>query len=227
MTIISDAAALCAATYHPDPSFTWDAQGDTGAVWWGIKESPTGVQQIAMRGSVLKDGNGFTPDWFRDFLAIPIHPLFNHPQLGWIHAGFWLGMEEAYAAIKAYFENVPIVDPLITGHSLGAAHATILAGLFAIDRPSLEMTRIVFGEPNEAIGRKGLNGIVEKRAVNYSFRNQACQRIDPVTIAPAPPYDCPTSHIRVVVPGLTSVGLDLGELHHMPNYVASVASYVG
>lgn len=213
MTMFTMAATLCAASYRSDPAVVWDAQGLTNHVWWGIKD-----EWVALRGTVVQN----PVDWARDFLAIPTHPLFGHPQLGWIHAGFWLGMEETWAQIKVHLRH----DNLkITGHSLGAAHATILTGLCMLDFPGQALTRIVFGEPNEAIGHSGLNGIVTQPTVtNYSFRNMWHGKEDPVTLVPIEPYACPTPRIERQL-DIPDPGEDLVELHHMPHYLAAVTGY--
>lgn len=214
MTMFTRAADLCAATYHPDPNIVWDAQGLTDDVWWGVKND-----WVVFRGSVKLPA----PDWLRDFLALPVHPRTLHPQLGWVHAGFLMGMEDAWTQIRGHLQHDHVN---VAGHSLGAAHATILCALWLLDYPGTPITRVVFGEPNEAVGQDGLNGILDAPNVSsYSFANTAGDDVDPVTEVPPHPFDCPTPRIHVPIPGLTIEFTELPELHHMPHYQASVAAY--
>ncbi len=214
MTLFTRAATLCAATYKPDPNIVWDAQGLTDAVWWGIKDD-----WIAMRGSVRLPA----PDWLRDFLAVPVHPRTQHPQLGWVHAGFLMGMEDTWAQIKGHLAHDAVK---VTGHSLGAAHATILCGLWLLDFPGSQITRVVFGEPAEAIGEDGLNALLDQSNVtNYSFANAAGDIVDPITTVPPHPYNSPTDRIHVQVPGMAAEFTDAPELHHMAHYQQTAAAY--
>lgn len=83
------------------------------------------VDLVIFRGSMT------TQDWFRDFLAVP-QTTKAHPQFGPVHAGFDLGMDEAFANIQPALGRQVIV----AGHSLGAARAALYAArLKAAGRP--------------------------------------------------------------------------------------------
>ena len=120
-------------------------------------------------------------DWFRDFLAIP-HELADHPQLGDVHAGFAIGMDDALGNLLPRLRN----SVYVTGHSLGAARATIFSGLLmAIAKPPV--ARVVFGEPRSGCAR--LSSIVRRISRNASYRNVWGGSVDLVTTVPTdPPY---------------------------------------
>ena len=71
---------------------------------------------IAFRGSATES------DWLKDFEAFPISDAL----LGKIERGFSQGMKEVFLWLS---KNGPH-NPVITGHSLGGAHAVILAGYY-------------------------------------------------------------------------------------------------
>ncbi len=114
------AAWLCNAIYSPvTPDVFSDVQ-NFDAVTVGVSMA-NGMTCITFAGSE----SGL--DWLRDFEAVP----FAHPQLGTIHEGFWQGMEAAFGCVRYLLKTSgPIA---IQGHSLGCAHASILAGLCAVN----------------------------------------------------------------------------------------------
>jgi Lipase (class 3) len=179
-------AQLCAATY--DPASVWDTVWTSDDVHVCHKVID-GVDIIACRGSVLKaeDGSFSLTDWLRDLDAVPI----KHPLLGWVHAGFVKYMD-------LVFENVLDVvgrDVIITGHSLGAARASDLTGLF-LAHGCRVMARVTFGEPRP--GFKRLAQIIsDSGCVSRSYRNG----IDPVPEVPVPFWPLlPYVHITEPLP---------------------------
>ena len=124
---------LCAAIYSPQPPGFWDRYWDGSApdrICAGIKGNV-----LVFRGSVT------ATDWFLDFLVAPHVPL-DHPQLGIVHAGFYEGMDEFFEKTAKLLGQ----NPIVCGHSLGAARAWIYGGLLTAtgNNPS----RItVFGSP--------------------------------------------------------------------------------
>jgi hypothetical protein len=156
-------ALLCVASY--DPNAKWDH------VWTGNDIHVThiqvdGVDIIVFRGSVDAQ------DWWLDLDAVP----HKHPRLGWCHAGFLKYMD-------LVFENIMAVvgrNVIFCGHSLGAARASIMTGLF-LDHGSQVMARVTFGEPRPAFDR--LAEIIAKSGcVSRSYRNG----LDPVPEFPVP-----------------------------------------
>ena len=54
------------------------------------------------------------------------------PEVGWVHAGFYAGMGDAANRILNDLEHnvgFPLPSLIVTGHSLGAAHATIFTAI--------------------------------------------------------------------------------------------------
>jgi hypothetical protein len=90
---------------------------------WCIEGVHVGYALIDNCASFTFAGSEGAGDWLRDFRAVP----FKHPQLGILHDGFWQGMDAVFATLKPLL----IGDVAIQGHSLGCAHAAILAGLCA------------------------------------------------------------------------------------------------
>jgi pimeloyl-ACP methyl ester carboxylesterase len=116
-------------------------------------------------------GSQVTEDWIRDFAVLP-----RWTRLGVVHAGFWAGMLDLYAAVKG------VTNPVIVGHSLGAAHARLLAGLFILDgKPVRDL--VAFASPRPAFAN--LRRVIEKGGAphrSYRFSN------DPV---PTVPFEIP------------------------------------
>lgn len=109
----ADLASLCEAIYAPAPGL-FDSIFDNGSVCVG-KLARDGKIILAFRGS--KTGL----DWLHDFEAIPV----SVAGLGTVHAGFYDGIVDCYN-ILGLTSDVPLI---ITGHSLGCAHAAIIAKL--------------------------------------------------------------------------------------------------
>jgi hypothetical protein len=207
---VADCAALNMAIYGLAPPITWDFY-DSGAkddgVCWGIKRFDDAVV-VCLRGSVTIE------DWFRDALAI-VKP-WGHPGLGPVHPGFYLGMTQVWAELKA---GVPATDRIIvTGHSLGGARAAILAGLMALDgRPPA--ARVCFGEPKP--GFQALADIT-KDVPTLSYRNSDGDVNDIVTHGPltVPPeeYVHQTKLIDQIVPTSGWPAWGPFRLHHCQLY---------
>ena len=205
MTITDQTLAhLCAASYAPGA--VWDTVWTADDIHVTHKEVE-GVSVIVFRGSV--DLN----DWLADFDALP----HKHPRLGWCHAGF-------LRYLDLVFENILAVcgrDIIVTGHSLGAARASIMAGLF-LDHGSQLMARVVFGEPRPAFKRLA-QIISDSGCVSRSYRNG----LDPVPLVPVPfwpllPYVHPTEPIAVSAPPANA---DLPtEWHNIALYQTAVPS---
>lgn len=124
-----DLAKLCQSIYQTDQG--WDHYWAYDKVVVALKRSEQG-DIIVLRGSQA------LIDWGRDLAAIPEH----HGALGLVHAGFIAGMDDVFAEVQAAITGRPI----ITGHSLGAARAMLLAGLFvAAGKPAAQVT--TFGCP--------------------------------------------------------------------------------
>ena len=106
-----DLAKLCQQTYGNEPPLP--TQSCNGVVWAAQGDV------IAFRGSESEQ------DWLRDFEAT----TFNHPQLGKVESGFFEGIQQTFAWLV---KNGP-KNPVFTGHSLGGAHAALIAALYQIN----------------------------------------------------------------------------------------------
>jgi hypothetical protein len=195
-----DLAQLCAASY--DDSVKWDHVWAAEDVHVAHKATDEG-DVLVLRGSVD------ATDWMRDLDAMPV----KHPLLGWCHGGFLrymdLVMEEVMKVCSPAF---------ITGHSLGAARASILAGLVHCHGFSVKQ-RVVFGEPRPGFGQ--LATILSTSGMSLrSYRN--CD--DPVTevpvaIEPLLPYQHASALIQLNAPG---EGVDPLKDHHIQLYVKGI-----
>jgi len=155
-----DAAKLCLAAYT-GKSAGWEKWLDVGGVVAGIKKVAD-ITIVAFRGSDSCE------DWLRDLDEVPE----EHPDLGYVHSGFLEGMDAFYGVLRPLLKG----DIYLVGHSLGAAHACILAGLMA-EHPPKRLS--LFGCPRP--GFEELRKLVMKSwPMITSYRN----RDDPVTEVP-------------------------------------------
>jgi hypothetical protein len=144
------------------------------------------LRRIGDDDLVVFRGSTTAEDWMRDFFAIP-HRFTAHPQLGDVHAGFMVGLDDAFAHLAPRLRR----SVYVAGHSLGAARASLFCGLLcAAGRPPA--ARVVFGEPRSGSGalRTVLRGVPYSR----SYRNAGEGRHDLITDAPTdPPFCHPTT----------------------------------
>ena len=159
------AAWLCEAIYDPIRPDTFSDVQNHDAVTVGLS-SANGMTCITFAGSE----SGL--DWLRDFEAVP----WEHPQLGVLHAGFWQGMEPAFEALRPHLCG-PVA---VQGHSLGCAHASILAGLCAVNGLRVDQLTL-FAPPRP--GYAQFRSIVQKHTGKVlAYRNGP----DPVPEVPIP-----------------------------------------
>jgi hypothetical protein len=129
--------SLCAAIYRPlAVTGEWDHfdAGLDDGVCWALRKLP-GFDVIVFRGSITLQ------DWVRDLRAIAVPTRIGH-----VHAGFYAGMEHVWEEAKPFLSQ-PVV---LTGHSLGAARAAVMAALMVKDRAP-PASRVVFGEPKPGL----------------------------------------------------------------------------
>lgn len=205
----ADLAGLCAGVYGKGSPVAWDHfdAGEDDGVCWALKRLP-GYDVIVLRGSVDLQ------DWLADFNAVPITT-----RIGTVHAGFFAGMERAWRDIRALL-NQPAI---ITGHSLGAARASILTGLMVQDGISAA-ARVVFGEPKPGFVDLA---ILILGIVGRSYRNGDGTHHDLVTDVPFsfPQLDFTRSSPLISVCALPASD-DRGpfRFHHIELYQAALAA---
>lgn len=191
------AANLCAELYGGDQA--WDH-------YWTRDDVVIAHRKMLDRDVFICRGSKVGIDWARDSVAIPAH----HPVLGWVHAGFAIGIDDAAAEITAVASG----KIALIGHSLGAARAMLLAGLFAkAGTPAHQVT--VFGCPRPG-GEELRDAICLSGTHPESYRNER----DPVTYVPfAPGIFC-----HVIEPQQIHGGAEPGDLtvfreHHIARYI--------
>jgi hypothetical protein len=114
-----DCARLCRGIYaYPDDTpIDWDHRQSTAGVEWGIKVHGNTAY-------VVFQGSKSLLDWLRDLVGFA--PSVPHATFGPMWGGFLIGMEYAWIDIKPLVAGADEV--VFTGHSLGAARASIAAG---------------------------------------------------------------------------------------------------
>lgn len=212
-------AQLCLTIYGlpGQPPFVWDHFDDgkdSDGICWGIKRFPE-ADVIALRGSVT------LLDWLRD-LDVWANP-FGHRDLRRVHPGFQLGMPQVWEEAKPMVGSRPVI---VTGHSLGAGRASILAGIMTLDGKA-PFARVVFGEPRP--GYPDFCAIIAD-VPGRSYVNRDDHGHDRVTDLPywLPPLDYmhPSPLISVrAAPSEEATGLlGLFRYHHMPLYVQALGA---
>jgi hypothetical protein len=212
-------AKLCESLYaypgqQPETWAHYDDGAYSDGVCWAVKEIED-CSIVVLRGSTTAE------DWRRDFQAFA-NP-FHHDDLGPVHPGFLSGMRTVARELTA---TVPFSNKIIlTGHSLGAARASILTGLLALGRRDGVIARVVFGEP-----RPGFQPLADliKDVPGRSYRNVANGTHDLVTDVPfsIPPEDY--VHPTALIDVSAAPGADLAArwgpfaLHHMGLYVQAL-----
>ena len=94
---------------------------------------------------VIFRGSTTGQDWERDLMAVPM-PSGAYPQIGWVHPGFLLGLDQTFAHIKPLLRGGK-VRTVVSGHSLGAGRASQFGGLLIAADPSIDVEAVIFGEP--------------------------------------------------------------------------------
>lgn len=212
------AAGLCMGlyAYRDQPVVEWahfDAGLDDGVCW--ALSTADDVDVIVLRGSET------TPDWVHDFETWA-DELVGYPSLGQVHHGFSVGLPKMWEEAKT------MIGPkvIVTGHSLGAGRACILAGMMAQDeRPPLR--RICFGEPRS--GYRPLAHALATIAAG-SYRNFGTGGHDVVTGVPFSipgfPFEHPSALKDVCAP--PDVGLvqswKIFAWHHMSLYAQALGA---
>jgi predicted lipase len=124
-----------------------------------------GIEQTEDTDILSLRGSKVVQDWVRNFNAVPVW----HPKLGFVHSGFVIGMDDVFGVTRSKVGQGGR-KIAITGHSLGGAHARILAAMFACAGIQVEVL-CVFGSPKP--GFTNLARIIQKSGMQHSsYRNR-------------------------------------------------------
>jgi len=166
-----------------------EAAGYRQAGWF---QEPTGTALFSARGfgaandqgQAIVAFRGTQVDSFRDLVIDASFVLENWDRPGRVHSGFSASLSATLAPIESWLRDTNPSRLLLTGHSLGAALATLLAARLADgDRP-IEL--VTFGSPrvgDEALAAS-LGSLTVRRYVNCT---------DAVALLPPPLI---YSHVR-------------------------------
>ncbi len=167
-----------------------------------------GLRIIAIEGT--HDAIGWCVDFFA--LKATDQEGFNHPALGFIHAGF-------YASAQLV---LPLVAPLVVqpyaicGHSLGGAMALLLAGML-IDRGHAPVKTGAFAPPKVG-GDKFVETVTSYPFCSYRYGQDVVPLV-PFSLPDFPYRQVPT--IELDAPH----ELDVFKYHSIGNYVTGVHAY--
>jgi hypothetical protein len=160
-------AALAAAGYGEVRLFFVprdSGKPELGVYALGVRDA-AGRTYVAFRGTQADDRGDLIDD--ARFMPRP------WPGVGRVHRGFWRAYDSLRAPIDDWLAEQPPGPLIVTGHSLGAAMATLMAGL----HPEAEL--VTFGAPR-----------VGGRAFAHAFAGRAVRRYvgcyDFVTNLPPP-----------------------------------------
>ena len=198
-----DLARLCAASELNPIGFDYIDDGAETGVWFGIVRRPDN-DIVCFRGSITVD------DWMRDFYA----EMVSLPTVGLVHAGFAENMQLVAAKIKTLIKP----NPIITGHSLGAARAAIYGGMLTADVHEDPVHIVLFGCPRPG-GQQLVNCL--QNIIVASYKN----RHDPVTDVPLPLPDLDYTQVRdfTHIDGMVDTSLPPPfDDHHIVNYVKGI-----
>lgn len=205
-----DIVDLVQLSYRPDSKWDFRFAGPTD------DDLTVCVERLGDIYVVVFPGTTDVQGWLRDFEAFPA-TVHDHPQLGPIHAGFWAGMEQVWGLLDIRLDGKPTV---VTGHSLGAARASLFTGLLTA-AGRLPLATIMFGEPRA--GMAPLATLLEPVTIR-SYRNGD----DPVTEVPFNLPGFPYQHPRPLIPlDAKPIALDpWGPLadHHIELYAGGVGA---
>ncbi|MDE3023909.1 MAG: hypothetical protein KGI54_18990 [Pseudomonadota bacterium] len=194
----------CQDTY--DPKAKWDMWFNVDDVAFGLRRTPD-ADVWSFRGS------DDIPDWFHDIQG---WPTYSH-YLGFVHSGFYHGIEASWLHV---LQNMRLdKEQKVNGHSLGAAHACMIAGMMV--RHNIIVDELIaFGCP-----RPGFSELA-KLNQQCTFLKLVKNCDDPVTEVPwmmgLYKHACPQTLVNE--PG---TGDDLFKDHHIALYVAGVQKLYG
>jgi len=199
--------ALAAQDCYAERGAAWEQVWDLEGVWVATRQNAAEERMVAFRGSLTVE------DWYRDLEVLPTHLR----GIGWVHSGFARSMVDVLAELRPTLAERSC---WLTGHSLGAARAWILAGLIVAARDiALPLGIVTFGCPRPGFPR--LRRVVGRPTMaRRTYENAG----DPVADVPLripfiwPYCDCVTP-IGLSVP---PAGAPPFGAHHVDLYVQGV-----
>jgi hypothetical protein len=174
-----DVADMVASVYGEvgAPAVDWIYQSGTDA------KCHISIARLPPFLVVISRGSFNFRDWLHDAQALAVVPE-RFPVLGKVHRGFLKGCDDAWATIEPFVQ--PADQVVFAGHSLGAAHVSILAALMLSSPRMLEMGQrphftICWGEPKPGFSQLA---DVLKHVPGVSYRNGNGIHHDAVTYVP-------------------------------------------
>lgn len=156
--VAAEASRLAYFRFESDPAAAKKIEGAFAKIGFGNigyfddSRAADARDQLDAQGFGVIDGNGKAMIAFRGTQADRPQDLFMDARIlptrwngpGKVHEGFWASLHSLEAQIRDWLGKVKPTSLIVTGHSLGAAMATLLAGMNGIaPLPQL----INFGSP--------------------------------------------------------------------------------
>jgi predicted lipase len=160
-----DLVLAAKATYSPSAVPVFEGIGNSIRIF---QSKIDGLNTIAVEGTHNPLG------WALDFCAMKTedHEAVNHPNLGFLHAGFYWASLLAMGTIRSLIGTEPYA---ICGHSLGAAEA-LLIGCLLIDDGLPPIKIGAFAPPR--VGGDDFTNVARRYSSAYRYGD------DPVPLAP-------------------------------------------
>ena len=212
-----DLVSCAAATYTRDDPFC-DVLGSSLVIF--TSRLPSGLLTIDV------EGTHNPPGWALDFLALEAdsHLGLNHPDLGWVHAGFYAACHLAFQKILPLAQQEPLA---IDGHSLGAECALMLGAMLTVAK--LPPVKVGAFAPPRGGGAQFVRIATSVPFCAYRYGDDPVPEV-PFTIDPLFPYQqVPLTHVGPPATGIaTNILAELiaktGD-HHIGNYVTGVRAF--
>ena len=203
---LAEAAAAC---YIPGNQPTWQSSLRLVHVFHSLVKI-----EEAWTNCFAFEGTTDIQEWMVDFFAVQI-PVIEHPQLGFVHAGFLLDVQAVIGNIYNKMASLGWPPFYICGHSKGAGEAILCAGLMkAMGHPALA-TRAY--EPPR-VGGEILKEYLADQDLAWT-QTYNSDGLDLVTLVPEGPSWCHDGTcVRLEVPD--SYGI--AEKHRIPAVIESI-----
>jgi hypothetical protein len=171
-------------------------------IWGFAATGPDEKLYLVFRGTQITSGMDFAQEWALDALSLPLAKF----RAGSVHLGFYRAWMALRTATDEKISAIAQADIVVTGHSLGAAIATLCWAEFGGDLMTFASPRV--GDPDFA---KAL------------WDGQTARVFNGPDIVPDVPTDPPFRHggYPQCVDGTGSF-LDWKAAHSLPAYIAGI-----